>query len=96
MLKIDSKVVEEIIVSYSDCDNEEEIKSFSISQEEDIQKKLEEIYNYIKEVKNFDKRQNIGKDLKYYIELQTADTKYGNYRIVKHRDNKYSMELIRS
>lgn len=92
MLKIDNKVVEEIIVNNTAGGEKEEIKSFKISQEEDIQKKLEEIYKYIKDIKEFDKRQNIADGLKYYIELQTIDGKYGDYKIVKHKNNRYSIE----
>lgn len=93
MLEINNQIVEKIIVRE---EYDGEIKSFRISQNDNLQNKLEEIYNFIKGAKRADKEMGWENGLNYHIELRTADTLYGDYKIVKHRNNTYSIEVIRS
>lgn len=90
MLKIANKDVLNINVME---ENDGEIKTFSVNQQQNIQSLLREIYNFIKECKKADIEIGFNKnELKYYIELETGDKIYSPYKIIKHRNGKFSIE----
>lgn len=86
MLRVNNQDVESIEV-YNEEDYEN-IKSFKIKQDDDIQIILKEIYEFIKHSKQIDDREFGYKGgMHYYIELETINNSYGPYKIVKLRNN---------
>lgn len=76
--------------------NNEEIKSFVIYGEDqgEIGKEfdnLEDCYNYIQELKRFDRRNEI--EDKYYVACQTDKHLYGYY-ILYRRNSRYKLKPV--
>ncbi len=87
MLKIGNEDVVTITVKTFEY---EEVKAFKINQDNDIQKQLAEIYEFIKYCKKCD-IEEMGYKLDYIITLETATNSYGDYNIRKHHNNVYSI-----
>ena len=86
MLRVTNQDVESIEV-YNEEDYEN-IKSYKVKQDDDIQILLKEIYDFIKYSKQIDDREFGYKGgMHYFIKLETLDTFYELYQIVKIRNS---------
>lgn len=85
MLKVAGNIVTSIEV-YNEEDYEN-IKSFKVNQDDNIQTLLETVYNYIIELKKSDRKFGYWDKFHYYIELETANDSFGPYKIVKLRNS---------